>query len=208
MLNRRPLKSRSLTVFQNLAARLAGTSLTPNQISIASIGFALLGALALLLIPGWVGLIICALAIQLRLLCNLLDGMVAVEGGKKSVLGDLYNELPDRVSDSLLLVALGYTVGLGLMGWLAALLAMLTAYVRVLGGALNLPQDFRGPQSKSQRMAVLTGACLLGALLVTWDLHRLVLLAALVVITLGSLLTSYARLAAMAALLKHKARES
>lgn len=208
MLNRRPIKSRSLAVFQKLAAWLARTSVTPNQISIASIGFALLGVLALLLIPGWVGLVICALAIQLRLLCNLLDGMVAVEGGKKSALGDLYNELPDRISDSLLLIALGYAAGLGWLGWLAALLAMLTAYIRVLGGALNLSQDFRGPQSKSQRMAVMTGACLLGALLVTWDSHRLVLFAALMIITLGSIWTCYARLAAMAALLKHNAREA
>jgi len=40
-------------------------------------------------------------------LCNLLDGMVAIEHGKQSQLGVLYNELPDRVSDSVLFVALG-----------------------------------------------------------------------------------------------------
>ena len=29
-----------------------------------------------------------------RLLCNLLDGMVAVEGGKRSKSGELYNDVP------------------------------------------------------------------------------------------------------------------
>ena len=207
MLNRRPIKSRSLSVFQKLAAWLVSTSITPNQISIGSIGFALFGALALLWVPGWAGLVICALAIQLRLLCNLLDGMVAVEGGKKSALGDLYNELPDRISDALLLVALGYAAGVIWLGWLAALLAMLTAYIRVLGGALNLAQDFRGPQSKSQRMAVMTGACLLAALSIPWDLQQGVLFAALAVIALGSAWTCYARLAAMAVLLTNPTKE-
>jgi hypothetical protein len=33
------------------------------------------------------------------------------------------------------------------LGWLAALLACGTAYVRVLGGALGAAQDFCGPQA-------------------------------------------------------------
>ena len=56
------------------------------------------------------------LCVQLRLLCNLLDGMVAVEGGRSSPVGALYNEVPDRVADSLLLVALGYAVGIPWLG--------------------------------------------------------------------------------------------
>ena len=34
--------------------------------------------------------------------------MVALEGGRKSTLGSLYNEVPDRVADSMLIVAAGY----------------------------------------------------------------------------------------------------
>lgn len=33
-----------------------------------------------------------------RLLCNLLDGMVAVEGGKRSKSGELYNDVPGLIS--------------------------------------------------------------------------------------------------------------
>ena len=92
---------------------------------------------------------------------NLLDGMVAIEHGKQSQLGVLYNELPDRVSDSVLFVALGYASDLPWLGWLGALLAALTAYIRVFGAALGFAQDFRGPMAKQHRMAALTAGCLI-----------------------------------------------
>ena len=40
---------------------------------------------------------------QYGLLANLLDGLVAVEGGRRSPTGELFNEVPDRVSDVLVL---------------------------------------------------------------------------------------------------------
>ena len=51
------------------------------------------------------GLLLIAAAgfIQLRRLCNLFDGMVAVEGGFKTKSGELYNDLPDRFSGALIL---------------------------------------------------------------------------------------------------------
>src|SRR5262249_4097004 len=91
--------------------------------------------------------------------------MVALEGGMKTKSGEVYNDLPDRISDSLVLVAAGYAVpGFPygpVLGWCAALLAALTAYVRMLGGAAGLPQSFIGPMAKQQRMALLTAACVL-----------------------------------------------
>ena len=97
-----------------------------------------------------------AMCIQLRLLCNMLDGMVAIEVGKKSKVGVLYNEIPDRVADSLFIVALGYTIAMLWLGWLGALLAAKTAYIRVLGGANGLAQNFAGPMNKLHRMFVMT----------------------------------------------------
>ena len=96
-------------------------------------------------------------------MCNLLDGMVAIEGGKKSPVGSLYNEFPDRIADSLFIVALGYAIGWPALGWFGALAAALTAYIRVFGGSLGFDQDFRGPMAKQQRMTVLTAACVVGA---------------------------------------------
>ncbi len=134
---RRPLTSRNTAWARWLSRRLAATAITPNQISLASIGFALVGGL-LLLRPDWpVALVFAAICIQLRLLCNLIDGMVAVEGGKGTPTGALYNEIPDRIADSLFLIGAGYGIGLPALGWFAALAAAITAYIRVLGGSLG-----------------------------------------------------------------------
>ena len=76
---------------------------------------------------------------------------------------------------------------------LTALLAALTAYVRATGGALGLPQDFRGPMAKPHRMALLTVACLVGAVEAAWNGTRWTLLAAAIVIALGSALTCATR---------------
>jgi phosphatidylglycerophosphate synthase len=203
--NRRPIASRDHAWARALAAGLARTRVTPDQISLASIVFAGAGAALLAGWPTAAGLVACALCIQLRLLCNLLDGMVAVEGGKGSALGVLYNEFPDRLTDALLLVALGFACGTAWLGWLAALLALATAYVRVFGGALGFAQDFRGPLGKSQRMAVLTAACLLGAAETFWHAERYALLAGAVVIAAGSLLTCATRTRALAARLRARA---
>jgi len=199
--DRRPLASRDTAWARRIASALARSSITPNQISTVSIAFAALGAWALVDTRP-LALVGAAICVQLRLLCNLIDGMVAIEGGKQSATGALYNEFPDRIADSLFLVALGYACGVPWLGWLAALLAALTAYVRATGGALGLAQDFRGPMAKPHRMAVLTVGCLVGAAEIEWNGTRWTLLAAAVVIAAGSALTCVARALAIARTLR------
>jgi phosphatidylglycerophosphate synthase len=201
-LNRRPIATRSSAWAQRLASALAKTAITPNQISMLSVLFAGIGAALLAWWPTPAGLILCALCIQLRLVCNLIDGMVAVEGGKSSVLGRIYNEFPDRITDSVLIIALGYACGWPWLGWLGALLALATAYVRVFGGSLGLAQDFRGPLAKAQRMAVMTVACIAAAGEHFWHAEHYALLAAAVIIAAGSLLTCITRTLAIAAKLQ------
>ncbi len=199
--DRRPLASRDTAWARRIASALVRSSVTPNQISTVSIVFAALGAWALVDARP-LALIGAAICVQLRLLCNLIDGMVAIEGGKQSATGALYNEFPDRIADSLLLVALGYGCGVPWLGWLAALLAALTAYVRATGGALGLGQDFRGPMAKPHRMAVLTLACVIGAAEMRWNGTRYALLVAAIVIAAGSALTCATRTLAIARALR------
>lgn len=200
--DRRPITARSTGWARALSAALARSSITPNQISVLSIFFAAGGAAALLYCPGLPGLIACAVGVQLRLICNLLDGMVAMEGGKQTPTGALYNEYPDRIADSLLIIALGYAACMPSLGWLGALLAALTAYVRLSGASLGLAQDFRGPMAKQHRMFVLTAACVL-AIIEQLSTHtHYVLPAAAVIIAAGSLLTCITRTRAIAAQLK------
>ncbi|MHC8343640.1 CDP-alcohol phosphatidyltransferase family protein [Pseudomonas sp. RT6P73] len=200
--NRRPIKTRSAGWAKHITDLLVKRDISPNQISVASIAFALAGAVALIIDNGLVGSLLCAVGIQLRLLCNLFDGMVAIEGGKKSDIGSLYNELPDRIADSLLIVALGYAIGYSDLGWFAALAAALTAYVRVFGGSIGLKQSFMGPMAKQHRMAVMTAGLVLNAVEATVYGTHYVLLIALVVIAAGSAATCVTRTLAIARQLK------
>jgi phosphatidylglycerophosphate synthase len=198
--NRRPIAVRSSGWAKGFAAALARSAVTPNQISCISVLFALAGSAALLVWPGSLGMLVCALCILLRLLCNLFDGMVAVEGGRGTVTGPLFNEVPDRLADSLFLVALGYAIALPWLGWLCALLAALTAYIRALGGTLGQAQDFRGPMAKPHRMWLLGIALVIAAVATPWQYQILVGTAA--VIAMGSALTCITRTRAVAARLR------
>lgn len=194
---RRPIASRSSSWAIGLSQYLTRIGVTPNSISVASIAFAALGgALMFAAHPlAWVGAAAC---VQLRLVCNLLDGMVAIEGGKKTRTGAIYNEFPDRIADSLLLIPAGYAAGLPWLGWLCALLAALTAYVRVFGGSVGLPQDFSGIMAKQRRMAALTVALIAECIEAPFFGTRWSLVIAGAIIAAGCLVTCITRTAAVA----------
>jgi len=203
--NRRPIAARGNARIQRFSATLARSGISPNQISLLSIVFAALGAWALLDVASPWGPWLCAAAIVLRLLCNLFDGLVAVEHGRRTPTGALYNEVPDRLADSLFLVALGYAAGLPWCGWLAALLAALTAYIRTLGGTVLPTQDFRGPMAKPHRMWLMVAACVLAPLETRITGTAYVLPAAVAIIAAGSALTCWTRLRAIARQLREAA---
>lgn len=164
---RRPIETRKARWAIHLAALLARLGVPPNLISLASIACAGV-TFAGLAHGGRTGFLIAAAGIQLRLICNLLDGMVAVEGGRRSKSGEIFNELPDRFSDILSLLGAGLAaVDMGLAA-AATIGALLTAYVRSLATSAGAPPDFSGPMAKQHRMATLTGACLLAGLLPGW----------------------------------------
>jgi phosphatidylglycerophosphate synthase len=138
-------------------------------------------------------LLLAAAFCQLRLMCNLLDGMVAVEGGKGEKDGPFWNEFPDRVADLLIFIGVGYGIGSPGLGWAAASFAILTAYVRELGRATGLPSDFAGPMAKQHRMAVITFAALLATFEPLWNGRNQVLTIALWVVAVGAGLTALRR---------------
>jgi len=148
--------------------------------------------------------------ILVRLLANMLDGMVAIAAQTASPVGDLYNEVPDRISDAATLIGLGYAAGGHMvLGCLAALAAVFTAYMRTLGRTAGAPQDFCGPMAKPQRMHAVILVALVSALLPEgWQAQVLDLVGlgiaalGLVVILAGSMLTSIRRLLHAAAYLR------
>ncbi len=92
----------------------------------------------------------------LRLWCNMLDGMVALAAGKASWRGEILNDLPDRISDVLIFVGVAHG-GLNAVvsGYWAAIFALITAYVGMLGQAVGVQREFSGWMSKPWRMVTL-----------------------------------------------------
>lgn len=92
----------------------------------------------------------------LRLWFNMLDGMVALASGKASPHGEIINDLPDRVSDILIFVGVAHS-GLNepALGYWAALMAVMTAYVGITGQAVGVQREFSGVMAKPYRMVAL-----------------------------------------------------
>jgi phosphatidylglycerophosphate synthase len=206
--NRRPLASRGSNWAATLTRALAATSITPNQISMASMVAAALAGLAFYGSGEASGstrialFLAAALFCQLRLLCNLLDGMVAIEAGKSASDGAFWNEFPDRIADIFILVGAGFGAGHPALGWAAASFAVLTAYVREHGRACGAPADYSGPMAKQHRMAVMTLAALIAATEPYWTDHAIVLHAALWLVAIGAALTTLRRARRLVAYLR------
>ncbi len=160
--------------------------------------------------------LLAAAGIQCRLLSNMLDGMVAIEGHLRSPTGDLYNEVPDRISDTAVFIGAGYAfTSQPTLGYLAAVGAIFVTYCRALGRSLGLPSDFRGPMAKQQRMFLITVASIyLGFAPQSWHFSVTVapyfpelgvLALVLVLICFGEVFTAWRRLASIASQLRSRA---
>ena len=211
-LDRRPLASRDTRWANALAGALARRGVSPNTISVAGLGAGILAGVsfaATTFTEGW-ACRLCWLAgavcVQLRLLANLLDGMVAVASSRASKVGELFNEFPDRLSDAATLIGLGYAAGgRPELGYLAAVGSLLTAYVRALGKSVGAPNVFVGPMAKPHRMALVTVAALAcAALPADWVSGYHVPAWALGVVAAGTFVTIVRRLARIAAHLRER----
>jgi phosphatidylglycerophosphate synthase len=101
-LDRRPLASRSTGRARWLAERLTRSRITPDQISVLSVAWAALGGASLFWAAGWPAFVVTAVCV---------DGMVAIEAGKSTPAGALFNEMLDPLADARFLVPLGYAGG-------------------------------------------------------------------------------------------------
>jgi phosphatidylglycerophosphate synthase len=207
---RRPIAARRWRASNAAAAFLARRGVSANAISVAGMGFATAAGL-LLAMTSWMPPVarllwlLAGIGIQARLIANMLDGMVALATGTASRVGELFNEIPDRVSDSAVLIGLGYAAGGDpMLGAVAALVAALTAYVRSVGKGAGVPQQFCGPMAKPHRMFAVTLVALVGVVdprqtLLTAHAGVSLVVAAEVLVILGGLVTAVRRLRRIAA---------
>jgi phosphatidylglycerophosphate synthase len=211
---RRDVATRKITAFHMLAARLVRRGIKPNQVSVISALFGVMGGFAFYFASEREGalrvtlLLAGVVYIQLRLICNLIDGLMAVEGGMKTKSGELFNDVPDRVSDLAFILGAGFFAGsysphMLHVAWAAGTAAVLTAYARCLGAAMTGKHDFRGPMAKQHRMFLLTLGSLGGMAEVWFEAPAYSMSVALLLILAGSLWTTWRRLAHVHAALEN-----
>ena len=194
-LNRRPIALALRATADPVVQWCADCGVNPNTISCcslvaaagASIAFAFASKAPFLLL---VGVAFCVL----RLYLNMLDGMVAIAASQTTKVGEVANELPDRISDVVIFIGMAHS-GLchPFLGYWCAILSLLVAYVGTLGQAVGAHRDFSGPMSKPWRMVALG----IGAV-ATWSITRTqlsldVMAPTLIVILAGCLVTFTSR---------------
>src|SRR5213080_552369 len=204
-MDRRPIATRNRKWAQAATAWLAAQNVSPNAISIAGMCACIVAGIALgvtSVADYRVLWIIAALGAQLRLTANMLDGMVALASGRSSKVGELYNEVPDRISDAAVFIGAGFAWGGNIaLGYIATILAVFTAYVRAAGKIAGAHNEFCGPMAKQHRMLVVTIACLYSAVVPrSWQIFHFdntrlgVMGLALFLIVVGCLITVVRRL--------------
>lgn len=132
--------------------------------------------------------------VLLRLLFNLMDGQVARGLGVADRLGEVKNELGDRLADALIFVALALhpatNTGLGAV---ALALVLCASFVGVLSKATGGPRLYLGVMGKGDRMVALA----LLALWAGWQGDVAWLNVYLWVVTVGSAITLWQRVRAI-----------
>ena len=168
--DRRPLASRGWKISEKVARWLARHGATPNAISIVGMLCGILAGTMFAMTSSaphpWFFWVFGAVFVQLRLLANLYDGMVALLREVASPVGELFNEVPDRVSDAATLIGFGYATGSDpVLGFVATIFAIFLAYLRAQGKVAGADQEFCGPMAKQQRMATITIAAIVCAVI-------------------------------------------
>src|SRR3954462_4007996 len=152
--SRRPIANLFRRTATSATQICVGRGISPDAISYASIAFAIAAAICFWQSRVHPSLLLIAPAFcYLRLWCNMLDGMVAVASGRASARGEILNDLPDRISDVVIFSGAAHSGWMHpLIGYWAAMFALLTAYVGLLGQAVGSVREFGGIMSKPWRM--------------------------------------------------------
>ncbi|HEV2804450.1 MAG TPA: hypothetical protein VGW57_05890 [Chthoniobacterales bacterium] len=155
--SRRPISDGFRSTARFATALCVRLEIHPDAISYASVVAAAIAAVCF-----WSArydarlLFVAPLFCYLRLWFNMLDGMVALASGKASWRGEILNDLPDRVSDILIFAGVAHSGWMNpIVGYWAAIFALLTAYVGLFGQAVGVQREFSGVMSKPWRMVAL-----------------------------------------------------
>ena len=165
-----------------------------DVLTLAAVPVAALGGLCLALSDSApVLLLLVPFLAALRLILNLVDGQVARQAGTTHPMGEVLNELGDRIADVLFIGGLAFVPEVGpLLALSAAIAALLASYVGITSRAVGASRQYGGLMSKPGRMMALAVAAPLAFVLAAaWPL-----VVAAWLILVGSLLTLVQRILA------------
>jgi phosphatidylglycerophosphate synthase len=181
-------------IVRPLEDALVARRVHPDVLTALAVGAAALGGAALALAAEAPGLLLAVpLLAGVRLVLNLLDGMVARRTGQARPIGEVWNELGDRAADVFFIGGLAFHPAVEPRIALAAVVAaVLASYAGVATKAAGGTRQYGGILSKPGRMIVLAVAAPLA--FVTADGRWLAVAAALILV--GALVTLAQRIAA------------
>ena len=156
----RPLAERFLDPFVDAADR---AGVTPDAVSVVSLGFALLAGAAFTLagvaVGGWEPdprvYLLGALSVFVNGWLDLLDGALARRQGVASRAGDLLDHVIDRYADIVLIAGLAAGTGEYLLGFLAVTGVVMTSYLGTQAQAVGLERVYGGAVGRADRLVVI-----------------------------------------------------
>ncbi len=129
----------------------------PDVLSYLAVFVSAITGLTLYYSPYNANLLLISFAlIILRMVMNTFDGMIAIAQGKKTMIGEVVNALPDRYSDIFVMLGLSlcpstnYTIGA-----IAVVSVLLVSYTGMLGKAMGVNWQHQGPTGKVDRLIAL-----------------------------------------------------
>lgn len=190
------LKPASQRLVRPLEDALVARGVHPDTLTALSVPVALAGGLAFAFSDELPALLLAVpFLAAARLVLNLLDGMVARRTGTAHPLGEIWNELADRLGDTLFLGGLAFTPAVDpRLAAGAVIAALLASYVGITAKAAGGRRQYLGVMSKPGRMIVVAAGAPLA--FVTTDGRWLAAVAAVVLV--GALITLAQRLRAAA----------
>jgi CDP-diacylglycerol---glycerol-3-phosphate 3-phosphatidyltransferase len=185
------LKPRFQALLRPLAAALARSGVTANQVTIAGVAISIaVGAFVAWRAPERTPFLLIPIWMFVRMALNALDGMLARDFNQESRLGAYLNELGDVVSDAALYAPFAWLPPFS-GAWLAAVivLAIVAEFAGIMGTTVGASRRFDGPFGKSDRAFAFGALGLwigLGGILPDWIAMALPLFAALLAVTVAN----------------------
>jgi len=186
------VKPEAQRLLRPIVGALVSRGVSADGVTLAAIPVAAFGGLCLALSDTWPVLLLAVPVLAaLRLVLNLLDGQVARQTGTTHAMGEVLNEIGDRVSDILFIGGLAFVAAVGpALGFAAVIAALLASYAGVTASVVGAGRQYGGVMSKPGRMITLAVMGPLAYMLdASWPL-----VAAAWLITVGGLMTLAQRL--------------